>query len=182
VSEIAVSLGPAAQELWTAWSRLPSRNFVPDRKDFDPMTIIRILPIVSLLERTGPEDWVFRLVGTEIERRWGRKIAGIDFADIVSPEAAAVMRQELRHIVEWPCGSLTQRRVEFHSGRRAAIETLRLPLRAPDGRVVLILGCSGELPGRRSELADRPREIITITEQRYLDIGAGSPAHEALVG
>ena len=51
-----------------------------DRKALcnEPMSIARILPIVSLLERTGPDDWRFRLVGTEIERRWGRKITGSD--------------------------------------------------------------------------------------------------------
>lgn len=180
MDDIADRLGPVARELWTAWSRLPTRDFVPARGDFDPMAIVRILPIVSLLERTGPDRWRFRLVGTEIERRWGRKITGSDFTDIVSPQAAEVMRGELGCIVEWPCGSCCQRRVELQSGRLAAFETLRLPLRGTNGQITLVLSCSGELHNSVLEALDPRREIHTITEQQYIDIGAGRPADGAL--
>jgi hypothetical protein len=169
-----------ARELWTAWSRLPARDFVPDRNTFDPMAIVRILPVVSILERAGADEWCFRLVGTEIERRWGRRITGSNFTDIVSPATVAVMRRELRHIVEWPCGSWCQRLVALQSGRQAAIETLRLPLRAADGRVSLVLSCSGELPSRQPTPVDWPREIHTVTEQQYFGIGAGCPVQGAL--
>lgn len=181
MSNIADCLGPIARELLTAWSRLPARDCVPDRADFDPMAIPRILPVVSLLERTGPDDWRFRLVGTEIERRWGRRITGSDFAAIVSPQAAAVMRRELRNIVEWPCGSWCRRAVALQSGRRASIETLRLPLRAPDGQVTLVLSCSGELSPGPLTANDPGQEIHTIVEQRFLDIGAGCPTRGALL-
>jgi hypothetical protein len=181
VYELAERLGPIARELLTAWSRLPARDGVPDRKSFDPMSIARILPVISLLERTGPDEWYFRLVGTEIERRWGRKITGSDLNDIVSPQAVTVMRPELRNIVEWPCGSWCHRLVGLQSGRRAAIETLRLPLRANDGRVNLVLSCSGELSTTRQSAAiDLPREIHTITDQEFFDIGAGCPSQSAI--
>lgn len=180
--EIAERLGPVARELFTAWSRLPARDFVPDRKDFDPMAIGPILPVVSIVERIGPDDWRFRLIGTEIERRWGRVITGSNITEIVSPQAVAVMRRELRQIVEWPCGSWSVRLAALHSGRRARIETLRLPLRAGDGHVSLILGCSGEIATRDSAPPDASREIHTIAEQRYVDIGAGCPLHGALDG
>lgn len=145
------------------------------------MAVVRILPVISIIEREGEDAWRFRLVGTEIERRWGRVITGTACYDGVSPAAVAVMRRELKNIVEWPCGSWSRRRVEFRSGRVAAIETLRLPLRAGDGAVSQILSCSGEL-GDTPLLAsaDPTREIIRITEQEYLDIGAGRPAEGAI--
>src|SRR6202035_4155594 len=96
------------------------------------------------------------------------------------PQAVTVMRRELRHIVEWPCGSWCHRLVGLQSGRRAAIETLRPPLRANDGRVNLVRSCSGELSSRQPASADLPREIHTITEQQYIDIGAGCLAHGAI--
>jgi hypothetical protein len=180
VSDIAASLGPVARELLVAWSRLPARGFVPDRSDFDPMAVAHILPVVSIIERIGPDDWRFRLVGTEIERRWGRGITGSNITDIVSPPAVAVMRRELREIVERPCGSWSERLVALRSERRAVLETLRLPLRAGDGRVSLVLSCSGELAPRVSPRPDAAREIHTIARQRYVDIGAGCPPCGAL--
>src|SRR5258708_3450529 len=169
-----------AAELLTCWSRLPARGCVPDRKSFDPMAIARILPVVSVLERVGTDEWRFRLVGTEIERRWARTITGRDCLEIVSPDAARIMRREFKEIVEQPCGSWSRRRVELVSGRLAAIETLRLPLRANDGTISLILSCSGELSGAAAAGTDPLREIIMISEQEYFDIGAGCPATDAI--
>jgi len=180
VHELTERLGPIAAELLTCWSRLPVKGCVPDRKSFDPMAIARILPVVSVIERIGSDEWRFRLVGTEIERRWGRNLSGCDVLDAVSPEAAKIMRREFTDIARWPCGSWSQRRVEFLSGRVGAVETLRLPLRASNGAISLILSCSGELAGTTPAGVDPPREIIMITEQEFFDIGAGCPVTDAI--
>jgi hypothetical protein len=182
VDEFAERLGPIARELLTAWAGLPRAGLVPDRHSFDPMMIVRILPVISIIEREGEDFWRFRLVGTEIERRWGRVITGTACYDGVSPAAVAVMRRELKSVVEWPCGSWSRRRIELRSGRVAAIETLRLPLRGRDRVVSQILSCSGELGDTPLMTSSDPsREIIKITEQEYLDIGAGRPAEGAIV-
>lgn len=181
MDEIAARLGPIAFELLTAWLQLPRERLVPDRRGFDPMAIVRLLPVISIIEREREEAWRFRLVGTEIERRWGRVMTGTDCFDGVSPPAVAVMRRELKRVVEWPCGSWSRRRVELRSGRAAAIETLRLPMRGNDGAVNQILSCSGELGDTLLASVDPTREIIRIVEQEYLDIGAGRPAEGAIV-
>jgi hypothetical protein len=181
VYEIADRLGPVARELLDTWVELPREDgIVPSRDSFDPMAITHILPVISLIGREGEDKWRYRLVGTEIERRWSRRITGTDCFEGVSRSAAAVMRRELKSVVEWPCGSWSRRRAQLLSGRVAVIETLRLPLRAKDGEVSQILSCSGELPGRVATVADPTREIITIVEQEYLDIGAGRPPHGAI--
>ena len=179
--EIADRLGPVARELLDAWVALPrGGGIVPDRDGFDPMAIAHILPVSSLIGREGEDQWRYRVVGTEIERRWGRVITGTDCFESVSPSAAAVMRKELKSIVEWPCGSWSRRRIELVSGRVAVIETLRLPLRAKDGEITQILSCSGELAGKISAPADPTREIIRIVEQEYFDIGEGRPPQGAI--
>ena len=171
-------LGPNARELLTYWQGLPRRDCVPQRRDFDPMAIAAILPVITLLERVSDDNWRFRLVGTEIERRWGGRYTGLNYLelDFVSARAAGAMRRELVMMTKRPCGSWSRRRVEFHSGRRASIETLRLPLRANDGTVAQIICCSEELGDQTEPATDGPREIINITEQQFLDIGAGVPA------
>lgn len=178
--EIAERLGPIARELLAAWVKLPRAGCVPDRSSFDPMTITHLLPVISIIDREGADKWRFRLVGTEIERRWGRVITGEDCFDSVSPSAVDVMRRELKCVVEWPCGSRSVRRIELQSGRVTTIETLRLPLRAKDGETTQILSCSGELSGKSAAIHDPTREIIKIVEQEYFDIGAGYPTQGAL--
>jgi hypothetical protein len=182
VQQIVEPLGPVARTLLACWRQLPARDCVPDRRSFDPMAVARILPVIAVLERSGDDVWRFRVAGSEIERRWGRKITGFNYfdIDIVSPRAVALMRREFRQVAEWPCGSWSRWQVEFHSGRHAVIETLRLPMRANDGQVSLIVACSEELEEAVPPPIDGPREIIRIVEQRFLDLGAGCPA-ESLV-
>lgn len=146
------------------------------------MAVARILPVITLLQRVGDGEWRFRLVGTEVDRRWGRPLTGLNCIEIAAPEMAAMICREFGEVVLQPCGSWSVRSVEFDSGRRATIETLRLPLRAKDGSVSLILGSSGELPARTAHELDRPSSIVTIVQQRFFDIGAGVPVAGVLSG
>lgn len=169
-------LGPNARKLLDCWQGLPRREFVPERRAFDPMAIAAILPLVTILERAD-DDWRFRLVGSDVERRWGGRYAGRNYLDLdfVSGLAAEAMRREFTTLTGWPCGSWSRRNVAFHSGRRAVIETLRLPFRVGDGSIGQIISCSEELGEPAAATPDGPREIIQITEQQFVDIGAGAP-------
>jgi hypothetical protein len=182
VYSIADYLGPVANELLAAWALLPKHECVPYRQSFDPMAVAQILPVITLLHRVGDGEWCFRLVGTEIDKRWGRPLTGLNCIEIATPEVAAIIRREFGEVVRQPCGSWSVRRVALHSGRRATIETLRLPLRAQDGSVSLILGSSGELLAPTVHELDRSSSIVTILQQRFFDIGAGVPVSSLLSG
>lgn len=155
--------------------RLPRQDGVPRRDSFNPMSVPRILPVVSLIQRMENGEWRMRLVGTEIERRWGRVLTGINYAQITSPEATASTLCEFEAICDRPCGSWSRRTVEVRSGSGFEAETLRLPLRARDGSVSLILSCSGELSGRFLHESDTSCGIMTVMAQEFFDIGYGVP-------
>jgi hypothetical protein len=174
-SAVTDRMRPAARDLLAAWSALPCNDGVPARADFDPMAIRQILPVVSLIERIDESEWRMRLAGTEIERRWGRTLTGLSYTEVMAPAAAMSTLCEFEAICRQPCGSWSMRHLELSSGRRFDVETLRLPLRGPDGSVSLILSCSGELTGRFLHETDQCREILTVIEQEFLDIGAGIP-------
>ena len=179
---VSNDMGPVASELLAAWALLPKHDCVPYRQSFDPMAVARILPVITLLQRGDDEEWRFRLVGTEFDKRWGRPLTGLKCVEIAAPEMAAIIHREFGEVVRQPCGSWSVRRVKFRSGRCATIETLRLPLRAKDGSVSLILGSSGELPVPTNDVPDRPSAIVTIVQQRFFDIGAGVPVSNVLSG
>jgi hypothetical protein len=176
-------LGPTATALLSAWIDLPKHELVPYRDAFDPMAVIRILPVLTMFERGADEAWRFRLAGTEIDRRWGKKVTGLDFTALVAPEVGPIMHREFDAIVRTPCGSWSVAHVEFSSGRGAPIEFLRLPLRARDGSVSLILGCAPELhelPRKVTHKADIPVSLGKIVLQQFLDIGGGLPSSSTL--
>lgn len=166
---------PASQKLWAAWSALPRPGIVPTRTSFDPCAIPSILPVISLIERMAPGEWRVRLAGTELERRWGRELSGLSYAEVLSSQAVDVTHCELDAICRQPCGSWSLRHLELQSGRRLQTETLRLPLRDKHGEVALIVSCNGELTPELMREPDQPREIITVFEQQFFDIGAGIP-------
>jgi hypothetical protein len=41
------------------------------------------------VQRVDAEVWRYRLVGTEVDRRWGRPLTGVNCIEIAAPEAAA---------------------------------------------------------------------------------------------
>jgi hypothetical protein len=162
---------------WTRGLACQSRtmcHFV--RPDVGP----RVLPVMVLFER-GEHGWRFRLAGTEIDRRWGRTVTGLDYTQLVSGEAFHSARREFECIAQTPCGTFTAARVTFNLGRRAALEILRLPLRASDGRVSLILCSAAEVSQRKAAHgADLAQEIGGF-EQQFFDIDAGLPWRVAVI-
>ena len=82
------------------------------------MSLRRILPVVSLLQRVAQDEWRLRLAGTEIERRWGRTLTGINYTDIMTPKAAASTLCEFEAVCARPCGSWSMRHLELSSGRQ----------------------------------------------------------------
>jgi hypothetical protein len=174
-------LGPKASHLLKYWKQLPQRESIPDRRDFDPMVIAPVLPFITLLQRVTDNEWRLRVVGTEVERRWHKRYTGHNYLtlDIVSAQAADVMLREFTTITRWPCASWSRRTVELRTRRCVVIETLRLPLRANDGYTGQIISCSEESGDAVGFATDKPRGILEITEQRFVDIGAGAPGAAA---
>ena len=175
MDSICARLQPVSKKLLEAWLRLPRADVVPARADFDPCAIPGVLPVISLIERVAAEEWRVRLAGTELERRWGRNLAGLSYAEILSRQAAEVTHCEFDAICRQPCGSWSLRRLVLHSGRRLQTETLRLPLRDRKGEVRLIVSCNGALSHDAIRDNDHPREVVSVFEQEFFDIGAGIP-------
>jgi hypothetical protein len=181
VYSIADELRPTSKRLLAAWIDLPKHELVPYRDSFDPMAVIPILPVLTILQRGDDQAWRFRLAGTEIDRRWGGKVTGLDFTELVAPQVVPIMHREFDEIVRTPCGSWSAAHVEFSSGWQTTIEFLRLPLRAKDGSVSLILSCAPELPSSEiTHLPGLPVSLGEIVQQQFFDIGGGTPtsSHE----
>lgn len=179
-------MGPAAATLWSAWNSLPKRGHVPARGDFDPMAVPSILPVTALLETGGTEgrgfktnslrEWRVRLVGTEIDRRNGFSLFGQDYIDYVAPGARAFYVGIFGEVVNHPCGSWEIRRIARASGAIATVEVLRLPLRAADGRVRLMISTNEDVVLHHQADADSGLTVLLPQQHRLIDLGAGVPS------
>lgn len=166
-------LGEPGFALWTYWSSIRAGALVPYRRDFDPMAIVRQLPIISLIERVSALQWPIRLVGTEIVNRSG-ELTGRNLIDLVAPEQRAEQDRLLTDQLEHPCGSVGVRTNVRRSGTGYLVRTVTLPLRRADGKACMLISTNEEVD--RDMLA--PRSALgqmRIAERRFIDIGAGKP-------
>lgn len=59
-------------EFYRYWHKKRGARRLPARSDIDPAEIIKILPFITLLERSS-EDYLYRLVGTQCAALLGEK-------------------------------------------------------------------------------------------------------------
>ena len=173
-SEVINRLQPVAQELLAAWCALPRRDGVPLRGGFRP----DVGPSHPAGRQPASAGSRGRMAHAP-DRHRDRAALGQD-ADRPQlhrhHEPGGGQRRRCansRRSARSPAGHGRCGTSSSVSGRGIAAETLRLPLRAADGSVSLILSASGELSGRFLHEPDKCREVITVIEQRFLDIGAG---------
>jgi hypothetical protein len=77
----------AAQEIISEalayWRRVGGGRCMPSRRDLDPVDIPRLLPFVMLVDvLSGPLDFKFRLIGTEVSAIIARHSLGRRFSTI----------------------------------------------------------------------------------------------------
>lgn len=166
-------LGKPGFALWSYWSSIRNGGLVPYRRDFDPMAIVRQLPVVSLVEREAPQVWIIRLVGTEIVNRSG-ELTGRNFLDLLAPEQRADQDRRLAELLEHPCGSVSVRSNIRRAGSSYLVRTVTLPLRSNDGKTRMLIATNEEVD--RDRLAPKSDlGHLRIAERRFIDIGAGKP-------
>ncbi len=65
------------RETYTWWTQLPRIEDLPSKSFIAPDKIVSLLPIVCLVDVTGsPDDWYYRLVGTELVYNRGGEVTG----------------------------------------------------------------------------------------------------------
>jgi hypothetical protein len=67
---------PRLVELYRYWDRLRGPRFAPARADIDPIAIPTLLPHILLIDIIAPGRYRYRLVGTEVERNFGKAMTG----------------------------------------------------------------------------------------------------------
>ena len=175
-------LGEAGEALFQYWSSLPRPGHVPDREDFNPLQLRRLLPIVSLVEHMEPGVWRIRLIGTEIRSRSGRDLTGLNFLDLLDPAGRAATARRIGAMISHPCGSWSIRLQRRRSGLEYCVRAVSLPLRDREGRVRLVIVTNEEIgpgvaigPRVSAACSDDQMTLMSHSASGWIDIGAGVP-------
>jgi hypothetical protein len=90
VVEVEAPLHPKNRFILAYWSERMDADGVVHRRDVDPVDLKKILGGVFIVEPVdGGADLLYRLVGSQNERRIGMKCTGKRFTECYSPRMAA---------------------------------------------------------------------------------------------
>lgn len=160
------------------WSSLPKRDFVPDRKDFDPSFSPESLPSFVILEVVDSENVRFRLVGTGEVERYGREVTGLNYLDFVPDWRRATASAAFHAVITHPCGMRATILSRSQAGQPFINETIGFPVRGRDEKVNLIYFQSGTRPvlAHHDSREDQLSEHTEIAGRTFINIGAGTPS------
>ncbi|MFZ3035586.1 MAG: PAS domain-containing protein [Parvibaculum sp.] len=162
-----------ARQFFGYWDSLPKENFVPDRKDFDPLAIHRLMPFVSILEVVSPDRVEMRLIGTDLVQRMGYDPTGQNYLDSFEPEVRAQYLDILNTQIDHPCGRRSTLRTREKSGILSSVEVLALPMSHARSGHPLLVSCFANTQSIGFNPGER--EVQGLDDIIWIDIGAGVP-------
>lgn len=165
-----------SREFFDYWQSLPREDgVVPDRKDFDPLAIRRLMPMIVMIEyEESLEATTFRYAGSKLTELLGFDPTKKKYLDLLEQKAVDSFRAASEPLISVPCGGVFPLTVQAATGYTMKCEALDLPLynsRAGTW-IVLALISIGEICGVHWTKEFR---IVDIGEGQWIDIGAGIP-------
>lgn len=150
----------------------------PRQKDLPLREMAPILPEFDIVERSPEGDLVYRLIGTEVEKRFGPGYTKRPFRELGGKGNQALALQGLEIIAPLPCGVLWTSANRFKSGIELKVAILSLPLTIQDGEAVPsgFASCHAPLdavPPFRED--DDVFVYFKPLEFQYVDLGNGVP-------
>lgn len=173
VSEILESAG--TRQFFEYWNALPKVGLVPDRSDFDPIAIYRLMPSISILEVVPPDRVEMRLIGTDLVERMGADPTGKNYLDSIAPAVRLSYLEILNCQINRPCGRRSVMQSREASGILSRVEVLSLPMTHHLSGHPLILSYFGPTQSVGFDGGD-DRQVLNFEDVRWIDIGAGVPA------
>jgi hypothetical protein len=141
LDSIAPVLSPAEAtlaEFLTYWNSLRGRRALPDRSQFSPADIPRLLPYITVVEPLG-ERFRIRLVGTEIQWRIGRPVrVGMFLDELETGDYLAFVSEVYRTTIADRCPVFARTRYSAAQGE-VFVSRLAVPFLGTAGAVAQIM-------------------------------------------
>lgn len=161
---------PENRHVLEHWLGLRGGEAVPERTRFNPMQLPRILPRIIMLEPQGPESALIRTFGSELARRLGMDLTGIDLVSVYEGPRRRDVLELLHAVREERAIAVAYSEWTTPSGFRFVTENLWLPFAGGGGEVTRIMGALHEPdapPEDMESLGGSVAASQSTTERRY---------------
>lgn len=145
---------PENRELLEHWEKIRGEASVPLRTQFNPMDVPRHLPNLIVLEPLIPENANVRIFGTELARRLGFDLTGVDLFTLYSGEPAREVVDMISCVVEQRAVAVAYSEWTTPSGHSFTTENLWMPLASQAGPINRVLGSVWEVVEARADVDD----------------------------
>ena len=171
---------PETKQFFQYWNSLPKTGVLPDRADFNPVAIHRIMPRVLLVEYFKTGEVEFRMVGTGITEDIGFDPTKQSYLDMLEDSAFGAFQSASDAILSTPCGGHFVVTAQSAKGYLVEFDVLDLPMtnRAADSNIVVAHLAQADI-GRITPVGTF--RIKEIQSAGWIDIGAGVPATPIVV-
>ncbi len=166
---------PETKQFFQYWNSLPKSGFLPDRADFNPAAIHKIMPRILLVEYFKTGEVEFRMVGTGITEDIGFDPTKQSYLDMLEASAFGAFQSASDAILSTPCGGHFVVTAQSAKGYLVEFDVLDLPMtnRAANSNIIVGLLAQGNI-GRITPVGTFL--IKEIQSAGWIDIGAGVPA------
>ena len=166
---------PETKQFFLYWNSLPKTGFMPDRADFDPVAIHKIMPRILMVEHFPDGQVEFRMVGTGITEDIGFDPTNQNYLSLLEESAFGAFESASEAILSTPCGGYFVVTAQSARGYLVDFDVLDLPMtnRAANSKIVLAHLAQICVHGMATPGTFRIKEIKSAG---WIDIGAGVPA------
>ena len=161
---------PENRAVLAHWMELRDCAPVPARERFNPMRLPRMLPHIIMLEPQGHESAIVRTFGTELARRLGLDLTGIDMVTMYQGPRRRDLMELLCMLRNQQVIAVAHTRWTTPNGHEFTTENLWLPFAGADGEVSRIMGALHEPqapPANLDTLGGTFEDAQQSTERRY---------------
>jgi hypothetical protein len=131
---------PEQRQLFDYWRELAGSNPVPDRKNFSPIKLPRLLPGISLIDVAERiEDSRVRLAGTKLREIYDREITGLTVTEIPCPTRQDYWIAAYRRTIDEAMPTQGVVRGPLVHKEHVVQYWMKLPFRTVDDRVRMVL-------------------------------------------
>ena len=167
-------LHPDTKRLFEYWDSLPKDGVLPDRADFDPLAIHKIMPRILMVEHFGADNVVFRMVGTGITEDIGSDPTGQSYLGFLENGAFDVFHAANEAVFSTPCAGFFRVTARSAKGYLVDFDVLDVPMTNRAANSQIIVAHLAQVSTGRMV----PRGIFSVMEIKasgWIDIGAGIP-------
>lgn len=163
---------PHSAEILSYWQSLRTGAGIPTTEDFFDHVPARIAPYLILFECID-NDLIVRLIGTQLDERWGGNMTGQSWPSVNPHLKAANIISNFMTLHDHPCGACAHGGFMTSSGRNMSVETISFPLAVRNGRPPRVISGSFTLQSLDFDEYSRGRMAPRTVE--WVDLGFGVP-------